>query len=106
MFQEQLITGERAEEKSSGLHDAGLDGDLSLMETQLGAMVDLQQSAVFEEPFYIVVLERTNKGTVVHMWRLVIASQPEPTGSACIVGCCLHLVFCETTQTQFLSHMT
>lgn len=79
VFQEQLITGERAEEKSSGLHDAGLDGDLSLMETQLGAMVDLQQSAVFEEPFYIVVLERTNRGTVVHMWRLVIASQPEPT---------------------------
>lgn len=106
MFQEQLITGERAEEKSSGLHDAGLDGDLSLMETQLGAMVDLQQSAVFEEPFYIVVLERTNRGTVVHMWRLVIASQPEPTGSTCIVGCCLYLVFCETTQTQFLSHMT
>lgn len=79
VFQEQLITGERAEEKSSGLHDAGREGDLSLMETQLGAMVDLQQSAEFEEPFYIVVLERTNKGTVVHMWRLVIASQPEPT---------------------------
>ncbi|XP_069696328.1 dmX-like protein 2 isoform X4 [Periplaneta americana] len=79
VFQEQLITGERAEEKSSGLHEIGRESDLSLMETQLGAMVDLQQSAVFEEPFYIVVLERTNKGTVVHMWRLVIASQPEPT---------------------------
>lgn len=79
VFQEQLITGERAEEKSSGVHDVGREGDVSLMETQLGAMVDLQQSTVFEEPFYIVVLERTNKGTVVHMWRLVIASQPEPT---------------------------
>ncbi|XP_023723664.1 dmX-like protein 2 isoform X1 [Cryptotermes secundus] len=84
VFQEQLITGERAEEKNSGARDVSRDGDLSLMETQLGAMVDLQQSVVFEEPFYIVVLERTNKGTVVHMWRLVIASQPEPaemTGS-------------------------
>jgi len=81
VFQEQLITGERAEDKNSGLHDMGQESDLSLMETQLGAMVDLQQSAVFEEPFYIVVLERTNKGTVVHMWRLVIASQPEPTGN-------------------------
>lgn len=104
MFQEQLITGERAEEKSSGVHDVGREGDVSLMETQLGAMVDLQQSTVFEEPFYIVVLERTNKGTVVHMWRLVIASQPEPTGSVRIVGCCLHLVSCEPTQ--FLSHKT
>lgn len=40
-------------------------------------MVDLQQSSIFEEPFYIVVLERRQKGTTVHMWRLVIASQPE-----------------------------
>lgn len=55
--------------------------DLALMETQLGAMVDLQQSAVFEEPFYIVVLERTNTGTVVHMWRLLIASQPPSSGN-------------------------
>lgn len=50
------------------------------METQLGAMVDLQQSSVFEEPFYIVVLERTGTGTTMHMWRLVIASQPSSPG--------------------------
>lgn len=50
------------------------------METQMGAMVDLQQSSVFEEPFYIVVLERTGMGTTVHMWRLVIASQPATPG--------------------------
>lgn len=31
----------------------------------------------FEEPFYLVVLERTVQGTTVHMWRLIIASQPE-----------------------------
>ncbi|CAG2055238.1 unnamed protein product, partial [Timema podura] len=78
VFQEQLITGERAEEKTT------VNPDLGFMESQLAAMVDLQQTSVFEEPFYIVVLERTNKGTVVHMWRLVIASQPdsaELTGS-------------------------
>lgn len=55
--------------------------ELSLMENQLGAMVDLQQSAVFEEPFYIVVLERTNNNTIMHMWRLVIASHPPNPGS-------------------------
>lgn len=55
--------------------------DLGLMESTLDAMVDLQQSAIFEEPFYIVVLERTQRGTTVHMWRLVIASQPETTGN-------------------------
>ncbi|KAL0271823.1 UNVERIFIED_CONTAM: hypothetical protein PYX00_008798 [Menopon gallinae] len=73
VFQEQLITGERCEVISDGTK---MSPELGLMETQLGAMVDLQQSAVFEEPFYIVVLERTGNGTTVHMWRLVIASQP------------------------------
>ncbi|XP_043473124.1 dmX-like protein 2 isoform X3 [Leptopilina heterotoma] len=78
VFQEQLITGERNDEKLPGL-DTTIN-DLGLMESTLDAMVDLQQSAVFEEPFYIVVLERTQKGTTVHMWRLVIASQPESNG--------------------------
>lgn len=58
-----------------------ISSELGFMETQLGAMVDLQQSAVFEEPFYIVVLERTGNGTTVHMWRLVIASQPANSGN-------------------------
>lgn len=31
----------------------------------------------FQEPFYLVVLERTVQGTTVHMWRLIIASQPD-----------------------------
>ncbi|XP_043498193.1 dmX-like protein 2 isoform X6 [Polistes fuscatus] len=78
VFQEQLITGERSDEKQCGV-DASTN-DLGLMESTLDAMVDLQQSAIFEEPFYIVVLERTQQGTTVHMWRLVIASQPETTG--------------------------
>jgi len=72
VFQEQLITGNRFDAKTDDLY--------SLMQTNLGAMVDLQQSAVFEEPFYIVVLERTNNGTLVHMWRLLIASNPPNPG--------------------------
>ncbi|CAL1683436.1 unnamed protein product [Lasius platythorax] len=78
VFQEQLITGERSDEKQPGVDMS--NNDLGLMESTLDAMVDLQQSAIFEEPFYIVVLERTQQGTTVHMWRLVIASQPETTG--------------------------
>ncbi|XP_072743219.1 dmX-like protein 2 isoform X7 [Anoplolepis gracilipes] len=78
VFQEQLITGERSDEKQPGVDMSA--NDLGLMESTLDAMVDLQQSAIFEEPFYIVVLERTQQGTTVHMWRLVIASQPETSG--------------------------
>ncbi|XP_032686027.1 dmX-like protein 2 isoform X2 [Odontomachus brunneus] len=78
VFQEQLITGERSDEKLPGFDTSS--NDLGFMESTLDAMVDLQQSAIFEEPFYIVVLERTQQGTTVHMWRLVIASQPETSG--------------------------
>ncbi|XP_033329143.2 rabconnectin-3 alpha isoform X7 [Megalopta genalis] len=78
VFQEQLITGDRNDEKQFGVNASA--NDLGLMESALDAMVDLQQSAIFEEPFYIVVLERTQNGTTVHMWRLIIASQPETTG--------------------------
>ncbi|XP_065333652.1 dmX-like protein 2 isoform X2 [Cloeon dipterum] len=74
VFQEQLIIGQKSD---TGPADGLLGPDLGLMETQLGAMVDLQQAAVFEEPFYIVVMEKSGKHTLVHMWRLVIASQPD-----------------------------
>lgn len=78
VFQEQLITGERGDDKVPPTIEANRrESDLGLMESQLGAMVDLQQLSVFEEPFYIVVLERAGSKTVVHMWRLVMASQPE-----------------------------
>lgn len=50
------------------------------MPPSYGAMVDLHQDADFEEPFYIVLLERTTQGTTVHMWRLVIASLPDQDG--------------------------
>uniref|UniRef100_A0A6B2EFJ9 Putative rabconnectin n=1 Tax=Phlebotomus kandelakii TaxID=1109342 RepID=A0A6B2EFJ9_9DIPT len=73
VFQEQLITGERSDEKYAPLIEGT---DIGLMESQMGAMVDLQRNAVFEEPFYIVIVERTQNGSTIHMWRLVIASQP------------------------------
>lgn len=76
VFQEQLITGERNEAKQ---FDASENFDIGFMETQMGAMVDLQQNAIFEEPFYIVLIERTTNGSTIHMWRIVIASQPEPS---------------------------
>lgn len=37
-------------------------------------MVDLQQSSVFEEPFYIVLLDCTDQNTIIHTWKLTIAS--------------------------------
>lgn len=50
------------------------------MQSNFGAMVDLHQNVNFEEPFYIVLLERTTQGTTIHMWRLIIASLPDPDG--------------------------
>lgn len=80
VFQEQLITGERNDSDFVGLiENTGMDTSDAingLMEKELDAMVDLQRNSVFEEPFYIVIFERTLTGTTVHMWRIVIASQP------------------------------
>lgn len=49
----------------------------------------------FEEPFYLVVLERTVQGTTVHMWRLIIASQPESNRKFCLIFCyyCFHIKY-------------
>lgn len=76
VFQEQLVTGERNEIKPNVMN-ATVNNDIGFMETQMGAMVDLQQNAIFEEPFYIVLIERTQNGSTIHMWRIVIASQPQ-----------------------------
>ncbi|KFB47233.1 AGAP010490-PA-like protein [Anopheles sinensis] len=96
VFQEQLITGERSElvdpfggsSSTAGANGApsggamnapdGTEGKptIGLMDGGMGAMVDLQRNAQFEQPFYLVVLERTQNGTTLHMWRIVIASQP------------------------------
>lgn len=59
VFQEQLITGQRN-------NPTQMTGD--------DAMVDLQQAMVFEQPFFIVLLERTDQNTIIHMWKLTIAS--------------------------------
>ncbi|XP_017781826.1 PREDICTED: dmX-like protein 2 isoform X2 [Nicrophorus vespilloides] len=59
VYQEQLITGERSSTINMSGHDA---------------MVDLQQNIVFEQPFYIVLLDCTDQYTIIHMWKLTIAS--------------------------------
>ncbi|XP_057663826.1 dmX-like protein 1 isoform X3 [Diorhabda carinulata] len=59
VYQEQLITGQ----KSTPINLSGND-----------AMVDLQQASVFKEPFFIVLLDCTDQNTIIHMWKLTIAS--------------------------------
>ncbi|XP_063539585.1 dmX-like protein 2 [Cydia strobilella] len=79
VFQEQLITGERTTTDTDST-DSGVEGDVhSITEAGLEAIVDLRKAAVFNEPFYIVVLERTDGGSTVHMWRLTVSSQADPT---------------------------
>ncbi|KAL5274949.1 DMXL1 family protein [Megaselia abdita] len=74
VFQEQLITGERTDKQKSLDEDAQQPG---FMESELSAMVDLQKNSEFEEPFYIVIIEKTISGSTIHMWRIVIASKPQ-----------------------------
>lgn len=57
------MTGERS--TGRGLVDA------------IGTLENDEPSEDFEEPFYLVVLERTVHGITVHMWRLIISSQQE-----------------------------
>lgn len=79
VFQEQLIRGDntyrswaKRQESAAGLTEPGLD-----------AVVDLRHSAVFEEPFYLVVIEKNEQSqSVIHMWKLVISSQNQGEGQA------------------------
>ncbi|XP_042889042.1 dmX-like protein 2 isoform X6 [Penaeus japonicus] len=67
VFQEGLIRGELGAETGK---------DTTTMFDPIHApIVDLHSTAVFEEPFYITLLEKTAAGSVMHMWRLVIASE-------------------------------
>ena len=60
VFQERLVTG--------------LNTDHGSME----AYVDLQDLSDFEEHFFLIVIEKLPTGlSVLHMWRIVIASQGE-----------------------------
>lgn len=69
VFQEQLITA--GAKGSSGAGSVLVDG-----QKKLEPIVNLQHDSVFEEVFYLVVIEKMANGTpLLHMWRLVIASQ-------------------------------
>ena len=73
IFQEQLLTGRR----SAG--EADVDG---LQAASIEAVVDLQHVSVFQEHFFLAVIEKMDGGvvgggggaSVLHMWRIVISS--------------------------------
>ncbi|XP_043192763.1 dmX-like protein 2 isoform X3 [Amphibalanus amphitrite] len=70
VYQEQLIVGRASgapTSRSSGWYPA---------DPSFSAIVDLHQTESFSEPFYIVVIERDTLGTMIHMWRVVLSSQP------------------------------
>jgi len=59
VFQEQLICGSRLQTSSEDKEQ----------------MADIQNSKIFEECFFLVVLERLLGGSsILHMWKLVISS--------------------------------
>ncbi|CAG2169135.1 unnamed protein product [Oppiella nova] len=76
LLHEQLIRGD-----SSDAYQCWSERQKSqkgLADNSLGAVVDLRHSSVFEEPFYLVVIEKNeSQQSVLHMWRLLIASQPQ-----------------------------
>lgn len=76
VFQAQLITGGNKTKTTPG-SDTNEVEFTGLFESEIDAMVDLQQNAEFEEPFYIVIIEKTVKGSTLHMWRIIISSKPQ-----------------------------
>ncbi|XP_055931190.1 dmX-like protein 2 isoform X2 [Argiope bruennichi] len=68
VFQEQLISS------SPHRRNAKEASNISLVQPDLQAIVDLRHSSVFEEPFYLVVLEKQEEKSVLHMWKIIIAS--------------------------------
>lgn len=79
VFQEPLIMGAKQGVLSSSSGATGeetIEKNVGLLESSFQAFVDLRHTAVFEEPFYLVVLEKTGTGrTMLHMWRLIISSR-------------------------------
>ncbi|KAG8181368.1 hypothetical protein JTE90_008839 [Oedothorax gibbosus] len=69
VFQEQLISSSPQGKKSSA--DCS---NISLVQPDLQAIVDLRNSSEFEEPFYLVIIEKQEYSSVLHMWRITIAS--------------------------------
>lgn len=69
-FQEQVL----AQGSLPGNKDTGIN--LGLITSKMSAMVDLQHSdGHFNEPFYVLVAEKIATGVMLHMWRLVLASE-------------------------------
>lgn len=76
-----MLTGERTSADSDNVDSGVESSDVNtITEAGLEAIVDLRKAAVFNEPFYIVVLERTDGGSTVHMWRLTVSSQADSAG--------------------------
>lgn len=76
VFQAQLITGGQRTPQSDP-HDLEEPRLNALLESDMDAIVDLQRNADFEEPFYIVNIEKTLRGSTIHMWRIVISSKQQ-----------------------------
>uniref|UniRef100_A0A1B0A9X2 RAVE complex protein Rav1 C-terminal domain-containing protein n=1 Tax=Glossina pallidipes TaxID=7398 RepID=A0A1B0A9X2_GLOPL len=72
VFQAQLITGSVSKNYPDKAQKINMQPDLD-------AIVDLQQNVEFEEPFYIVIIEKTVKGSTIHMWQIVISSKQQAT---------------------------
>ncbi|XP_037932594.1 dmX-like protein 1 [Teleopsis dalmanni] len=70
VFQEQLITGGKSVTKY-------LNNSQGLLEADLDAIVDLHENNEFEEPFFIVIIEKTIKGSTIHVWQITISSKLE-----------------------------
>lgn len=71
IFQEQLIFGDLKETSTSS---ASILDDTGKLPTD--PIINLFQStSSFEETFYLVVIEKTNNTSTLHMWRIVISSR-------------------------------
>lgn len=76
VFQAQLITGGQRVSVPD-MHDLEEPKMNALLESDMDAIVDLQRNVDFEEPFYIVNIEKTLRGSTIHMWRIVISSKQQ-----------------------------
>ena len=70
-FQEQVILSQGSFDNAELNH--------GLITSNMSAMVDLQDQ--FSEPFYVLLMEKVASGSaMMHMWRLVLSSEPEQQG--------------------------
>ena len=67
-FQEQVIL-------SQGSFGSSHEFTSGLITSNMSAMVDLQDQ--FSEPFYVLLMEKVSQKVQMHMWRLVLSSEPE-----------------------------